>query len=119
MAATRPISNVLSFTTRPGLGTTLPPSKPTPPKGFGSYCFRATCEVYDDEQLGCPVAKVKGYDTSPAIAKDTETMCRTHAATMGRRYRCGEAQVVLLPHAHMECSGQMVFVMGGAVKRLV
>lgn len=113
-----PWNNVVTFATKGGLGITMPPNTPPTKKKFGNYCFRATC--YIENELGCPVAKLKGYDTSPEIGKDTEDVCRMHVRTMsGGTFRCGEAQVVMLPHAHMECSGQMVFVMDGEVRRLL
>ncbi len=113
------------FVTRAGLGMSAPPAKPPAPAKFGSYCFRATCEVVD-EGLGCPVAKVKGYDTSPTIGEDTEYACSMHARELrrdradgGPGIACTPAEVVLLPKApNMECSGQVFVVMEGEVKRL-
>jgi hypothetical protein len=112
-------SQIVMFSTRGGLGVNMPPSPPGAPLRYGSYCFRATCLVEDDAHPGCPVAKVKGYDRTPEIGKDTEEVCRAHARTMGGQFRCGEAEVVLLPHSSVECSGQVVFVMDGSVRRLV
>jgi hypothetical protein len=115
-------SSIVTFATRGGLGFTTPPAPPPASKKFGGYCFRATCEIFHESSQGCPVAKLKGYDTSPQIGKDTEEVCRIHAQRMdeGRGgYRCGEASVALLPNANMECSGQMMLVMDGSVKRLV
>ena len=113
-------SSSVTFATPSGLGITAPPPKPAAPKKFGSYCFRATCGIHDDSLHGCPVvAKLKGYDRSPEIGRDTEEVCRVHARTMGGRMRCGDAEVVLLPGTDMECSGQMMFVMDGVVRRLV
>lgn len=115
-------SSIVTFATRGGLGINMPPAPPASSKKFGGYCFRATCEVFHESSQGCPVAKIKGYDRSPEIGKDTEEVCRIHARTMdgGRGgYTCGDASVTLLPHGNMECSGQMVLVMDGSVKRLV
>lgn len=114
---------VVAFASHPSLGITAPPRKPGQLKKHGSYCFRATCTIHDDAGAprGCPVAKIKGYDKSPQIGKDTEEVCRVHVRTMdgASTLRCGEAEVVMLPHSDMECSGQMVFVQGGNVKRLL
>lgn len=107
------------FATRSGLGSAAPPHKPLDPRPFGSYCLRATCLVEDPASPGCPVAKVKGYAPTPQVAKDTEEVCRAHVRTMPGNLRCGTAEVVLLPGAKMECSGQVMFVMGGEVRRLV
>lgn len=114
----------VTFASRSGLGISMPPRKPGVAKKYGDYCFRATCIIHDDssEPLGCPIAKIKGYDKSPQVGKDTEEVCRMHLRTMdgGSALRCGEAEVVMLPHVdNMECSGQMVFVMDGDVKRLL
>ena len=108
----------VSFSTRGGLGFTMPPKPPARKKRFGGYCFRATC-VVTDTVLGCPVGKAKGYDKNPSIAKDTEEVCKHHARMLGNKYTCGEAEIVMLPNLDMECSGQVFFVMDGNVKRLV
>jgi hypothetical protein len=107
-----------------GLGMAMPPAAPPAQKQFGGYCFRATCHIEDDNDVkGCPIAKIKGYDRSPQIGKDTEDVCRAHARTMarehGRTYRCNSAEVVMLHHSDMDCSGQFVLVMDGTVRRLV
>lgn len=114
-------NSVVTFATRGGmgLGAAAPPRKPPEPKRYGSYCFRATCMIEDPAQPGCPIAKIKGYDRSPQIAKDTEEVCRMHVRTMDGALVCAEAEVVLLPGTDMECSGQMMFVMDGNVRRLV
>ena len=112
-------TSAVAFASRKRLGVTAPPNKPVPPKQIGSYCFRATCLVHDDGVAGCPIAKVKGYDTSPAVGKDTEMACRAHLRSMPGSLRCGEAEVVMLSATDMECSGQMMFVMDGTVRRLL
>lgn len=109
---------VVTFASRGGLGFTTPPKSPARPKAFGNYCFRATC-VVTDTALGCPVAKVKGYDKSPEIGKDTEEMCRIHARRMGGQFECGVAEIVMLPGSSMSCMGEFFLVMDGTVQRLV
>lgn len=114
--------SVAVFSTRDGLGIASPPYKPPTPLRFGSYCFRATCQIFDESQRGCPVAKVKGYDRSPQIAADTEEVCRAHVRMTGDGgipLRCSDAEVVLLPATDMECSGQIMLVKDGSVRRLV
>lgn len=96
----------------------MPPKSPARNKTYGNYCFRATCAV-TDTTMGCPVAKVKGYDRTPEIGKDTEHMCRVHARTMGPHYVCGDAEVVMLSGSDVSCMGEFFVVMDGTVKRLV
>ena len=109
---------LVTFSTRGGLGFTTPPSKPPPRKKYGGYCFRATCKVTDAK--GCPVGKVKGYDRSPEVGRDTEDVCGAHARSMpGGTFACGAAEVVLLPTTDLECTGEVFYVSEGAVKRLV
>jgi hypothetical protein len=109
-----------------GLGMTTPPASPPAQRGFGGYCMRATCEVQDS--LGCPVAKVSGYDKHPDVVKATQKACESRArALSGRRgpglnsrqYRCMAAELVLLPYSSMECSGQVFWTMDGETKQLV
>lgn len=116
MASVLPRPARPTFATFSGLGFTMPPSAPPGKKTFGDYCFRATCRVEDAQ--GCPVAKVKGYGKSPAVAGDTEAACRRHAASTGK-WTCSDAEVVMLPSLDMECSGEIFFTMGGSVKKLV
>lgn len=108
----------VTFASRGGLGFTAPPKPPSKKKTYGSFCFRATCMI-TDETLGCPVAKVKGYDKSPQIGPDTEGVCKSHARGMGRQYACGEAEVVMLPTSDLTCLGEVFLVMDGTVRRLV
>lgn len=108
----------VTFSTRGGLGFTMPPKPPSKKKTYGSYCFRATCLLHD-EALGCPVGKVKGYDKSPQIGSDTESVCKHYVRTMGDHYICGDAEVVMLPSSDLSCLGEMFIVMDGTVKRLV
>lgn len=119
MATALPPRPLVTFSTRGGLGFTTPPSKPPDRRKHGSYCFRATCQL-TDAALGCPVGKVKGYDRSPEIGRDTEEVCRVHARTMpAGTFACGEAEVVLLPATDLECTGEVFLVLDGTVKRLV
>lgn len=110
----RPVSKIV-FATRPGLGMASPPKKPDARKRFGDYCFRATCQVND--ATGCPVGKMTGYDASPDIGARTEQFCGAHVRDMD--LVCTAAEVVMLRAGDLQCSGQIVFVTGQHVKRLV
>jgi hypothetical protein len=106
------VSRVVFSFGPPGLDTTKPPSKPPGLPRLGSYCFRATCDVVD-EVAGCPIAAVRGYDTSPLIGAATEKACAEacrEKARRGGRYACAPAQVVLLRNAPGECSGEVFWV---------
>jgi len=97
----------------------LEPRRPRPSSlfgGGGATCWRATCFAIDDD--GQRVAAFMGYDTEPgAIADDTRTACKLRAP---KDTMCGQSDVVMLPAARTECSGQIYFVFrDGAVKRLV
>lgn len=124
------------FFARGGLGFTTPPAPPPKKPKLGSYCFKATCDIYSvapgraDESVdqwpiqGCPVAKVTGYDTHPGVGKDTEYVCQTQVNLLGSTtHRCTEAQVVMLPNVRqgdgLECSGQMYFTMDDVTKKLL
>lgn len=123
-----------SFATRPKLGFTSPPAPPPPqmPK-FGSYCFKATCDIYYNqpanqpatEPQACPVRRltgaVTGYDTDPGIGRRTEDKCRRRAEALGSRYSCEEASVVMLHNVgnNMECSGQFYFTFDGDTKKML
>lgn len=133
-AATVPRAPVVFFA-RGGLGFTTPPAPPPTKPQLGSYCFKATCDIYAVDAdptsppeewpvRGCPIAKVTGYDTHPGVGKDTEYVCRTQVNLMGKTtHRCTDAQVVMLPNIRqgdgMECSGQMYFTMDNATKQLI
>lgn len=125
MTSTMPRPSIVTFSSRSGLGITMPPSKPPVLPRFGSYCFKATVDVMDDTP-GCPVhraGRMTGYDTDLLVGNAVETACRAHVKTLGgkKRYSCGDARVVMLSnHANMQCNGEMFFELtGGAVKRLV
>lgn len=112
-----PAPTALRFTSRPGLGVP-PPYKPRGPKRFGSYCFRATCDVVDGG--GCLIAEIKGYDQKPDIGTKTEEYCRLHVRGMpGGELTCRDASVVLITGGDKECSGQIIFVNEEGVKRLL
>lgn len=125
MTSTLPRPAFVSFSSRSGLGISMPPGLPPTKPTFGGYCMRATCGILpaDAPEGACPIARVSGYDKHPGVAKDTEFVCRAHTrtmgGTMGGQYRCTPAEVVLLPNSDMECSGQMWFTMDGQTKRLV
>ena len=100
-------------------GTVLPPHKPPTLPGYGDYCLRATCRVIRDGQ---DVGYAKGYDTDLAVADNTERACKLEARTMssrGRQYTCSAAEVVMLPNADNDCSGQVFFSVGTTTKRLL
>jgi hypothetical protein len=97
------------FAVRPDV--TLPPGKPPGIKGLGSYCFKATCDIYGEVQA-CPIsrARVTGYDDSMKIGEDTEFMCRSYLKSMPTGHWCGEARITMLPKVpNKECSGQFTF----------
>lgn len=105
------------FAVRPDY--TIPPLRPRPLNKIGSYCFKASCDVFANG-LACPVGKVTGYDEGIQVGKNTEKKCRQHIRTMpGGGFRCSEAQVVILPRArNQECSGQYFFTMDKETKQL-
>lgn len=121
------------FFARGGLGFTTPPAPPPKKPKLGSYCFKATCDIYsvygdaqneDSPVRGCPIARVTGYDTHPGVGKDTEYVCQTQVNLLGHTtHRCSEAQVVMLPNVRqgdgLECSGQMYFTMDDVTKKLL
>lgn len=119
----KPPAGLPTFSSRSGLGVTMPPSPPGGKLRYGAYCFKATCQVYrDDEPEGCPIARVVGYDKSATVGKDTEYVCSAHVRTAmpGERVRCSKAEVVLLAgNPKLECSGQVFFEMDGATKKIV
>lgn len=99
------------FAVRPEF--TVPPGKPPSKPRLGSYCIKATCDIFSDgEEKGCPVSRaiVKGYDTTMKIAEDTENMCRSYLKSMPGGHWCGKAEVTILPNVdRIECSGQFYF----------
>lgn len=116
---TWPAMNLALRSNGGGTGTALPPSKPPTLPGFGDYCFRATCRVSSG---GEDVGFAKGYDTDLSVADNTERACRLEARTMnsrGRTFTCSAAEVVMLPNAPNECSGQVFFSIGTSTKRLL
>ena len=119
------------FSSRSGLGFSAPPSPPPRKPRLGSYCFKATCDIYDKAAhetagghpvMGCPVrGRVVGYDTDPSVGKDAEAVCRSQVNLLGNgRYACGEASVVMLHNSvnNMECSGQFFFTFDNETKKL-
>ncbi len=104
----------------------MPPAPPPNKPQFGNYCFKATCQVTEeDEHTGCPIARgrVTGYDKHPGVGKDTEYACATYFRSQGKTtFRCGEAQVVMLPHPALgpnECSGQMFWTIDDQTHRMI
>jgi hypothetical protein len=121
---------VARFATRPSLGFTKPPAPPSQKPKLGSYCFKATCDIYytqpgSSEPLACPVRRVAGavtgYDTDPGIGRRTEDKCRRRAEALGNRYSCEEANLVMLHGMGrgMECSGEFYFTFDGDTKKLL
>lgn len=97
----------------------MPPAPPSKKPKFGSYCFKATCDVVDESVPGCPVrARVSGYDKELSVGQETEDACNAHARSH-RGYRCLGAQIVMLPHSDHDCSGQVYWVMDGKTKQLL
>lgn len=135
VAPAAPARPPVVFFARGGLGFTTPPTPPPTRAKLGSYCFKATCDIYAVDATpgsapaewpvrGCPIAKVTGYDTHPGVGKDTEYVCQTQVNLLGKTtHRCTEARVVLLPNMRqsdgMECSGQMYFTMDDVTKKLI
>ena len=118
MSTARPPPPLPKFAFRSGLGIAMPPTAPPKLPTFGSYCFKATCEVTGAE--GCPIARVTGYDTSPEIGKRTELACRSHVRGLRGHHECGDASVVMLPSVgpDMSCKGEFFYTEGDTTKRL-
>ena len=116
-----------SFSTRSGLGMGTPPVPPPGKPQFGSYCFKATCDVTeeDSEHPGCPISRgrVTGYDKHVGVGKDTEYACAAYFRSQGKKgYKCGEAQVVMLMRPGVgppECSGQIYWTIEDRTRRLL
>lgn len=108
-----------TFSSRGGLGIAMPPAPPPSQKKYGAYCFKATCDVVDDDAPGCPVGRVVGYDKHPGVGEDTEYVCRMHVRGLAAEYRCLPAQVVMLSGSDLECSGQVFFATDSETRRLV
>lgn len=90
----------------PRLDRPSPPTKPPPSLGFGDYCFKATSKLSVPEVPGW-FATVRGYDTSPDIAKRVESACRTHAHKYGTTAECTQAALVMLKSSKLQCDGQI------------
>lgn len=130
------VVSVSNFSSRPKLGFTSPPAPPPQQAALGSYCFKATCDIYYDlgnsgssgsanEPRACPIRRVAGavtgYDTEPGIGRRTEDKCRRRAEALGSRYSCEEASLVMLHNTgrNMECSGQFYFTFDGDTKKML
>ena len=108
-------AGVATFATRGNVMYKPPPTTP-PAHPFGDYCWRATCFVEDT--LDAKIAAFMGYDStitvSDAVLKSCQLHCKIRPGT-----RCSEPQLVLLPAARVECSGQIFFYMDGKTTRVV
>ena len=62
--------------------------------------------------------KVTGYDTTPEIAKETESACKLHARSYGN-VRCGEATLVMLRASDKSCEGEIYFELDGNTKKIL
>lgn len=98
----------------PALEGRGPPARPPWRKGYGEYCFRASCDV---QHQGCPVARVVGYDRYVTVAQDVERACRA-AAPDG--HECSAASVTLLTRSRKECGGHVFYIeTDGTARRLL
>lgn len=95
----------------PKLDRPIPPTKPPRTLGFGSYCFRATATMRVPEVPGWFMT-VRGYDTSPEIAKKVETACRTQTHKYGTTAECSEAALTMLKNSKLQCDGEIFFETG-------
>ena len=106
-----------AFTTRPSmtLNERGPPARPPWRRGYGEYCFRASCELVGPSGLE---GKVIGYDRYMSIAADVENACsvqsRDHPGSA-----CSVASVSLLSEYRKECSGEVYFVVDGTSRKLL
>ena len=103
-----------SFVTRPTLKLMLdvgPPARPPWRRGYGDYCFKASCELEG-------VGKVVGYDRYMGIAGKVENACAIRSAAHPGS-TCSPANVTLLQDHRKECAGEIFFVVDGTSKRLL
>jgi hypothetical protein len=93
----------------------MPPPKPPRPLG-GDHCWRATCDVLDDEltKLGAFV----GYDDTIGITQHVHKACELHCKIRPGT-RCREPELVLLPSSRRECSGQIFYYERGSSRRIL
>jgi hypothetical protein len=92
----------------PRLDRAQPPSVPPRKNSFGDYCFKATAKLLVPEVPGW-FAVVRGYDTTPEIAKRVESACRTHAHKYGTTAECTEAALLMLKSSKLQCDGEIYF----------
>ena len=110
-----------TFVTRAaaGLGPAYqPPPLARPPwrRGFGTYCLKAQCPMYDAE--GRLVGRVMGYDRYVSIQGEVERACRLEAGRLPG-VTCGEARLTLLRDHRKECAGEVYFVLDDTARRLL
>lgn len=99
-----------------GAAACAAPVRPAWKKGYGGYCFKATCDVLDG--AGCEVGRVVGYDRYVTIQDATESACSLVAGQMDNA-RCTPAQLTMLSEHRKECAGHVFFVQDGTTRRLV
>jgi len=106
---------VATFATR-GNVIFSPPPPLAPRRRFGEYCWRATCFVED--VMDKRVAAFMGYDSTITVTEAVLKSCQLHCKIRPGT-RCTEPELVLLPTARAECSGQIYFYMDGTTKQVV
>lgn len=93
-----------------------PPGRPPWRRGYGDYCWRATCEMRSAD--GTLTARVNGYDRYMTIQHSVEHACLIQARAMPNDgMACSPARVTLLHDYRKECAGQVYFVMDGSSPR--
>ncbi len=107
MATSTPFpSQVFHVGAGPVLDRPVPPFKPPNTPGVGPVCFRATATIAIPEVPGW-TATVRGYDKSPAIAKQVEDACKVHAKKYGNTAQCSEVVLTMLKNSKLRCEGEI------------
>lgn len=88
-----------------------PPARPPWRRGYGDYCWRATCELRNAD--GSLAARINGYDRYMGIQHSVENACALHSDGM----TCSPARLTLLTDHRKECAGQVYFVIDGSSPR--
>jgi len=95
-----------------------PPARPPWRRGYGEYCFRASCDLVGPKGAPSSLGKVVGYDRYMSIAAHVENACsiqsRNHPGST-----CSTASVSLLSEHRKECSGEVWYVVDGTSKKLL
>lgn len=104
------------FVVRPRLALSSgPPARPPWRRGYGNYCLKASCDVWDTN--GERVGKFVGYDRYVHIQDSVEHACRVHVG-QGRASTCGDVSLTLLRDFRKECSGEVFFIDDGHSRRV-